>query len=102
MLQEFCIDVVKVDRDITYVAMAIHVCCKRLFQMFHLFFQTYIASVFICMLRIFHTYVCKCFCQDVAYVLQWLFKFFMCFRKCFIYMFQMFHLSLNACCKSFI
>jgi hypothetical protein len=38
MLQVFRIDVAKVDRDIAYVAMAIHICCKRLFQMFHLFF----------------------------------------------------------------
>jgi hypothetical protein len=30
-------DVAKVDRDAVYVAMAIHVCCNRLFQMFHLF-----------------------------------------------------------------
>ena len=49
----FHIDVTKVDRDIANIAMAIHVCCKRIFQMFHLFFQTYVASVF---------------CQDVAYV----------------------------------
>ena len=74
MLQLFRIDVAKVDRDIAYVAMTIHVCCKRLFQMFYLFFQMYVASVFIWMLRMFHTYVCKCFCQNVAYVLQWLFK----------------------------
>jgi hypothetical protein len=33
------VDVAKVDRDATYVAMAIHVCCKRLFQIFHLFFR---------------------------------------------------------------
>jgi hypothetical protein len=34
MLQVFHMDVTKVDRDVAYVAMAIHVCCKRLFQMF--------------------------------------------------------------------
>jgi hypothetical protein len=34
MLQVFHIDVAKVDRDVVYVAMAIHVCCKRPFQMF--------------------------------------------------------------------
>jgi hypothetical protein len=42
----FHMDVAKVDRDVAYIAMAIHVCCKRLFQMFHQFFQTYVASVF--------------------------------------------------------
>jgi hypothetical protein len=29
-------DVEKVDLDVAYVAMAIHVCCKYLFRMFHL------------------------------------------------------------------
>jgi hypothetical protein len=28
----------KVDRDVTYIAMVLHVCCKRLFPMFYLFF----------------------------------------------------------------
>jgi hypothetical protein len=32
-------------------------CCKGLLPMFHLCFQTYVASVFIWMLHIFHTYV---------------------------------------------
>jgi hypothetical protein len=40
-------DVEKVDRDIAYVAMAIHIYCNRPFQMFYLFFQRYVASVFI-------------------------------------------------------
>ena len=65
MLQVFHVDVAKVDRD---VAMVVYVYCKLLFPMFHLFFQTYIASVFIWMLHMFHTYVgsvlsgcCICF-----------------------------------------
>jgi hypothetical protein len=45
----FHVDVAKVDRD---VAMVVHVCCKRLLQMLHLFFQTYVASVFVWMLHI--------------------------------------------------
>jgi hypothetical protein len=57
MLQVFHTDVAKVDQDIAYLAIAIHVCCKRLFQMFHLFFQTYVANVFIWMLHMFQTYV---------------------------------------------
>jgi hypothetical protein len=58
----------KVDWDVAYVAMVVHVCCKLLFSMLHLFFQTYVASVFIWMLHMFHTYVasvlsrcCVCF-----------------------------------------
>jgi hypothetical protein len=37
MLQEFHLDIVKADLDVSYVAMAIHVCCKCIFQMFQLF-----------------------------------------------------------------
>jgi hypothetical protein len=46
------------------------VCCKCVYldQMFHLFFQTYVASVFIWMLHMFHKYIanilsrcCVCF-----------------------------------------
>jgi hypothetical protein len=53
----FRMDVGKVDQDVAHVAMVVHVCCKRLFQMFYLFFWTYVASVFIWMLHMFHTYV---------------------------------------------
>ena len=61
-------DIVKVDRDVAYVAMVVHVCCKRLSPMFHLFFQAYVASVFY---------------PDVAYVSH------IC-CKCFIWMLRMF------------
>jgi hypothetical protein len=47
MLQVFQINVAKVDQDVAYIAMAVHVCCKRLFLMFHLCFHTYVASMFI-------------------------------------------------------
>jgi hypothetical protein len=39
MLQVFHMDVAKVDRDVAYVAMVVHVCCKLLFLMFYLFFR---------------------------------------------------------------
>jgi hypothetical protein len=54
MLQVFQMNVAKVDRDVAYVAMVVHICCKGLFLMFH---RTYVANVFICMLHMFHTYV---------------------------------------------
>jgi hypothetical protein len=38
MLQVFQIDVAKLDRDVAYVAMVVHVCCKGLFPVFHLCF----------------------------------------------------------------
>ena len=57
MLQVFYIDVAKVDRDVAYVAMVVHVCCKLLFSVFHILFLTYVASVFICMLHMFFTHI---------------------------------------------
>jgi hypothetical protein len=45
MFQVFHTDIAKVDQDVAYAAMVIHVFCKCLFPMFYLFFQTYIASV---------------------------------------------------------
>jgi hypothetical protein len=50
----FHVDIAKVDQD---VAMVVHVCCKFLFPMFQLFFQTYVLSVFIWMLHMFHIYI---------------------------------------------
>jgi hypothetical protein len=44
MLQVFYLNDVKVDLIVAYVAMNIHVCFKRMLQVFHLF-QTYVASV---------------------------------------------------------
>jgi hypothetical protein len=44
----FHLDVTKLDRDVTYIAMAIHTCFKHMFYVFHLF-QTYVISVFMWM-----------------------------------------------------
>jgi hypothetical protein len=44
ILQVFYLDVAKVDLDVVYVAMTIHACFKRMFQVFHLF-QTYVGSI---------------------------------------------------------
>jgi hypothetical protein len=60
MLQVFYLDVAKLNLNIAYVAMAIHVCFKRMFQVFHLF-QKYVASV-----------SSGCFNVDlVLHMLQW-------------------------------
>ena len=45
-LQLFYVDVTKVDLDVAYVAMVVHVRCKGLFPMFRLCFRMYDASVF--------------------------------------------------------
>jgi hypothetical protein len=75
----FHTDFVKVDRDIAYVAMVIHACCKRLSLMFHLFFSN------IC---------CKCDYLDVIYVSH-------IYCKCFIWMLYMFAMVFNCFCKCF-
>jgi hypothetical protein len=69
MLQVFYMGIAIVDRDVAHVAIVVYICCKRLFQLFHLFF--------ICMLHmcLFRCYICfthmlQVFYLDVAYVLQ--------------------------------
>jgi hypothetical protein len=99
MLQVFHTDFAKVNRDVTYVAIVIHICCKFMFPMFYLFFP----DVY-----------CKCVYLDVAYVSDicykcfiWMLRIFynvfqvflMCFCKYFRCMFQVFHLPLDICCK---
>jgi hypothetical protein len=85
MLQVFYIGITKVDHNVAHVAMAIHVYCKYLFNMFYLF-QMPVASV--------SSECCKCFIRilkvfilDVEYVLQWL-------RMCFSGV-------SDVCCKCF-
>ena len=83
MLPMFHSDVVKVDQDIVYVAMVVHVCCKNLSSMFHLFFHMYVASVFIWMLHMFHTYV-ACVLLICCVCLQWFSSVSDACFKCFI------------------
>ena len=70
MLQLFHMDVAKVDRHVAYVAMVVHVCCKLPFPMFHMFFQTYVTSMFILYVAYVSHICCDCVYLDVAYVLQ--------------------------------
>jgi hypothetical protein len=85
VFEVFHTDVAKLDRDIAYVAIIVHLCCKCLFPVFYLFFRH--------MLYMFHTYVSsilsgryvmfaivfKCFSGVFASVSE------TCF-KCFIYL----------------
>jgi hypothetical protein len=102
MLQAFRLDVAKVDRDVAYVVMAIHVCFKCMFQMFHLFFT--------CSLQVFHL--------DVVYVSHvccnyfiWMHMFAMVFKSfhALLQVFQLFRTNVTSvsaisyeCCKCFI
>jgi hypothetical protein len=118
VLQVFHIDVAKVDQDVAHVAMAIHVCFKCRFQMFHLF-QTYVASVlsgcckstsgcyiYMQVFQMFSYVCCNCFYLHVCNDYTRVFKFFSCvllvfqtyvanvsivlyvYCKCFLYVLQ--------------
>jgi hypothetical protein len=43
----FHTEVANVDRDVAHVVIIVYVYCKLLFSMFHLFFPTFVANVFI-------------------------------------------------------
>jgi len=100
---EVYLDVAKVDWDVSNVALVVHVCCKRLFQMFYLFFKRMLQvclsgccivshkhrKCFIWMLHIFFNGFSSVF-RCSASVLD------ACF-KCFKRMFQVLHLSSHVC-----
>jgi hypothetical protein len=104
MLQVLYIDVAKVDRDVAHVVMAIYVCFKCMFQMFHRF-QTYIASVLsrccktrsgCCILQAYvssvfmFSYIClQVFYLDACICLQ-------CFFKCFKAFSQVFYTLVSS------
>jgi hypothetical protein len=71
-------DVAKVDQDVAHVAITMHVCFKCMFQIFHLY-HTYVASVFIWILRI---HACaSVFHLDTAYVYNGFQVFLQVFQK---------------------
>jgi hypothetical protein len=85
-----------------YVAMSINVCCKRLFQMFHLFFRHKL-QVCLSGCCIHFTHMLQVFHLDIAYACNG----FQVFRECFKRILQVFHLfrtyvaSVSSiCCKS--
>jgi hypothetical protein len=84
MLYMFYLDAVKVDQSsVTYVAMAIHVCCKCMFQIFQLF-QMYVASV---------SSGCCVYCSGYTRMLQVCFQMF----QRFIWMLHVFIWILHIC-----
>jgi hypothetical protein len=100
MFQVFHTDVAKVDRDASYVAIVVHVCCKRYSQ------------CFICLSDI----CCKCVYLDVVYVSYicckrfiWMLCMFVMVFKCFQVFLQVFLMYVasvsvvsNVCCMCFI
>jgi hypothetical protein len=97
MLQVFHMDVAKVDRDVAYVAMLVHV---------YGMLQTFVSNIS----SVFSYACCKCVYLDVAYILQICCNVlsgccvcfaivFKCFYKCFRRMFQVFRLLSDVCFK---
>jgi hypothetical protein len=89
----FQIDVVKINWDVVYVAMVVHVCCKGLLPIFHL-----------CFLDAY----CKCVYLDVVYVSHiccmyfiWIFHMFAMVFKCFHVFFQVFHKHVSSVLSAF-
>ena len=68
MLQMFHTDVAKVDRDVAHVAMVVHVCCKLLFLMFHLFFSNICCTCVYLDVAYVFTHMMQVFYLDIAYV----------------------------------
>jgi hypothetical protein len=60
-------DVGKIDRDVVYIVMVVHVCCERLFLMFHLRLDVYCKCVYLDVAYVSHI-CCKVFYLDVVYV----------------------------------
>jgi hypothetical protein len=63
-------DVIKVDCDIAYVVIVVHVCCKLLFPIFICFFFKFTLQVCLFGCCIYFTHMLQVFYLDVAYVLQ--------------------------------
>jgi hypothetical protein len=91
----FQMDVAKVDQDVAYVAMVVHVCCKRLSPMFHLFFKRMLqVCLFGCCIQ-FYPYVTSvlsgCCISVFASVSDACFKCFICL----FCMLQVLHLNVS-------
>ena len=112
-------DVAKLDRNAAHIAIAIHICFKCMFQMFHLFMNVtsvlsaYCKSISGCCIYMHVASVYQVFsgvaCVSSGYCicLQWLLSVFYVFCKCFRRMLQVFQLFwtyvasvLSECCKS--
>ena len=103
MLQVLHLDVLKVNQDVAYIAM-VHICCKCLLPMFNLYFRMYVASVFIWILHMFHTYVASIlsiYCIYFAHMLQVFYQDVACVRNGFQVFLGVFASVSDSCFKCF-
>jgi hypothetical protein len=88
-------NVAKVDQNVAYVAVVVHICCRGMFPMFYLCFGMYCCKCVLSGCYIRFTHMLQVFYPDIAYVAT-VFKCFHVFCKCFR---SMFYLSSDVCCK---
>jgi hypothetical protein len=94
----FHIDVAKIDRDVAHIVMVVYVYCKRLFQMFYLFFfrrmlQVCLFGCHICFTHMLQEYVRNVLAVSVLCCNKY---FHVANCKFFMWMLRMFH---TLCCK---
>jgi hypothetical protein len=79
--------------DVLYVVMAIHVCCKCMFEIFHLFICTLQSVLFGCCIYFSgYTYMLQASIQNVSSVLD-------VYCKCVYLDFEYVAVAINPCCK---
>jgi hypothetical protein len=93
LLQVFDVDVTKLDEDVEYVAMVVHVCCKLLFLIFQFIYKRMLHVCLSEMLYVFHTYVACVLSECCIYIVMTFHAFLGVFTsvsdvrwKCFIWM----------------
>jgi hypothetical protein len=87
----FYTDVAKVNQDVAYVARVVHVCCKLSVPNVSSVFSRRMLQVCLFRCCICFTPMLQVFYRDVAYVLQYFFKYFR-------YIFRVFHLPSDVWC----
>ena len=101
MLQVFHMYVAKVDQDVVYVAMSIHMLQPSVRNFSSIFLNVCCKCVYLNIAYVSHIY-CRCFVYMLHMFCNSFFKCFLVFCKCFMRMFKVFLLSLDVCCKCFI
>jgi hypothetical protein len=89
MFQVFHADVAKVNRDVAYVAVIIHICCKVYVPNVSFVFQ-HMLQVCLSVCCICFTHMMQVFYLDVSYVCNRFFKCFHVFLHVFMRMFRMY------------
>ena len=77
----FHVDVVKIDRDISYVALVVYVCYKLFCSQYLICFCRRMLQVRLSICCIRFTHMLQVFYLNAAYILQWFSSVFRCFAS---------------------